>query len=509
MKPSGIVPQNTPREFHLDEMFFSTTDRRGVIALGNAVFVRVSGYREEDLVGSPHNIIRHPDMPRAAFRLVWTQLLAGEPVVAYVKNLAADGGYYWVVALITPVADGFLSIRFKPTAPLRALVEQVYARMLAAEAAAKDLPDGGRKGMDEAAAILAAALVENGFADYGAFMRAMLHAELKSREEAVARDHRRIIPAWPESAAGDRAGSLAGSLHAIYLGGQKAYARIHQLYARLDEFAAMNEELENKSRFVLGLTREFRFISINASLESTKLGEEGNSLGVIAHYLGEMSLQISRTVEGLTARIHAVLEKLRAIIFHFATAQLQIEMTLVFCRESLDRLLEADAVTDAAVVATHRAMIERLQTAFRETTQRAVGALGSLGRDLQELDVHSQELHRTVTALQVAHVSGLIEANQLKNEGAFAAMFGEVRAQIDTTREELSGLDTIIERLGTLAAEAPALAAVITGAVAQMDGAVAGLIYAGKEAGPAPRPGVLPPAAPVRMGMNRLAGAPR
>jgi hypothetical protein len=88
-------------------------------------------------------------------------------------------------------------------------------------------------------------------------------------------------------------------------------------------------------------------------------------------------------------------------------------------------------------------------------------------------------------------------------------MFGEVRAQIDTTREELSGLDTIIERLGTLAAEAPALAAVVTGAVAQMDGAVAGLTYAGRETGPAPRPGVLPPAVPVRTGMSRLAGAPR
>lgn len=475
MKPTKVAPRDAPRVFHLDEMFFSTTDRRGVIALGNAVFVRVSGYSEAELIGSPHRIIRHPDMPRAAFRLVWSHLLAGRPIVAYIKNLAADGAYYWVVALITPVGNGFLSIRFKPTSRLHAVVDRIYARMLAAEAAMRDQPDGGRKGMDAADAVLAAALKEHGFPNYDVFMRAMLHEELASRTAALAAERRSVVPAWPEAAAGGRIGSLAGCLHAVYQGGQQAYRHIQQLGSRLDEFAAMNEELQHKSGFVLGLTREFRFISINAALESTKLGEQGGSLGVIANYLGQVSLEISRTVEGLTARIHAVLEKLRAVIFHFSAARLQIEMTLIFCRESLDRLLAAGEITDASVVATQRTMIEQLQAAFGETNRHAVRELGSLEQDLKLLDQHAQELHRTVTALQVAHVSGLIEANQLKDEEAFAGMFGEVRTQIDNTREELAGLDTIIERLSALSREAPAIAAAVTAIVAQMDRDVTGL----------------------------------
>jgi hypothetical protein len=116
-----------------------------------------------------------------------------------------------------------------------------------------------------------------------------------------------------------------------------------------------------------------------------------------------------------------------------------------------------------------------LQAAFGETNARATGELGSLAQDLTLLDQHAQELHRTVTALQVAHVSGLIEANQLKDEEAFAGMFGDVRTQIDNTRDELAGLDTIIESLGALSREAPAIAAAVNGIVAQMGRDVAGL----------------------------------
>src|SRR4051812_27090860 len=98
---SPITPRDVESPFGIEELFYSTTDRKGVILHGNDVFVRVSKHARERLVGSPHNIIRHPDMPRAAFRLVWETILSGSPVVAYVKNMAANGDYYWVTALIT------------------------------------------------------------------------------------------------------------------------------------------------------------------------------------------------------------------------------------------------------------------------------------------------------------------------------------------------------------------------------------------------------------------------
>ena len=77
------TPKDQEARFLLEEMFFSTTDARGVITFGNDIFVRVSGYPLVDMVGKPHNIIRHPDMPRAVFRLFWDYLQAGRSVVAY------------------------------------------------------------------------------------------------------------------------------------------------------------------------------------------------------------------------------------------------------------------------------------------------------------------------------------------------------------------------------------------------------------------------------------------
>jgi PAS domain S-box-containing protein len=64
----------------------------------NDVFIRVSGYAEADLIGQPHSIIRHPDMPGAVFSLLWDTIPAGQEISAYIVNLSADGGHYWVLA---------------------------------------------------------------------------------------------------------------------------------------------------------------------------------------------------------------------------------------------------------------------------------------------------------------------------------------------------------------------------------------------------------------------------
>jgi len=107
MKP--IEPINEAREFAATELFFSTTDLKGRIQRANSVFQRIAAWSWEELEKKPHNIIRHPDMPRIVFQILWDYIQEGRPVVAFVKNLAHDGRYYWVVALVTPMPDGYLS----------------------------------------------------------------------------------------------------------------------------------------------------------------------------------------------------------------------------------------------------------------------------------------------------------------------------------------------------------------------------------------------------------------
>jgi len=136
------TPSGAERSFDPEEIIVSKTDVRGVITYANDVFLRVSAYDEADLVGKPHNVVRHPSMPRVVFALLWERIQAGSEVFAYVLNLAADGAHYWVFAHITPTFDAHGTIighhsnrRWVPP-ETRRQVATLYATLLAAERAA-------------------------------------------------------------------------------------------------------------------------------------------------------------------------------------------------------------------------------------------------------------------------------------------------------------------------------------------------------------------------------------
>lgn len=136
-----VRPSNGEAPFALHEVFFSRTDERGIVLAGNYVFKRVAHYDWEELIGAPHKVIRHPDMPRGVFQLFWDTLKAGESMGAYVKNKSKDGLYYWVFAVVVPCNGGFLSARIKPSSPLFEEVKAAYAEMLQGEANAGLSPE--------------------------------------------------------------------------------------------------------------------------------------------------------------------------------------------------------------------------------------------------------------------------------------------------------------------------------------------------------------------------------
>lgn len=126
--------------FGNDEIIVSKTNIKGHITYCNDVFLRVSGYTEKELLGQPHSIIRHPDMPRAVFKLLWDTLAAGSEVFAYVNNRTKRGDNYWVLAHVTPSRDAHRNIigyHSNRRVPDQAIVEQtiapLYAQLLAEE----------------------------------------------------------------------------------------------------------------------------------------------------------------------------------------------------------------------------------------------------------------------------------------------------------------------------------------------------------------------------------------
>jgi aerotaxis receptor len=463
-----VAIQDAPREFALHEVFFSTTDRKGVITSGNSVFVRVSGFQPGELVGQPHNIIRHPDMPRAAFRLLWRTLAAGKSFVALVKNLAKDGRYYWVVAFIMPVADGYLSIRFKPSSPLLAEVEPLYARMRAAEREHGDGGEAGRAGMDAAERLLGEALQALGFASYEAFMWTLLQVEMKSRDaglRAGASEKGRGI------VAAEGAASLAAHLQAIHESGRRACAQIDRLYHRLGELTGFGADLMKKSAFVTDLTREIRFVALSTSLEATRLGEMGSTLGVIAQFLGTTSTQTADEVARLTRRIRDITAEMQEVSYHLSGARLQIEMVLIFC----DELLAGGTGTVADARHGPARMIAELKGAFAATAAKALGLLNSLGAHLHELNGDSEGLRKTMLMLQVAQISGLVETSRIRADSAVGSIFDEVRRHVLRTSEELGQLGEITGDFAGLVQATPEIERAVLTSVGEMEEHVARL----------------------------------
>ena len=136
---SRVAPSGKEKVMRENDFIVSKTDTKGIITYGNRIFIEFSGYDESELIGTQHNIIRHPDMPRAVFKLLWDTIVQGKEISAYVKNMAKDGSFYWVFANVTPDFDergnisGYFSVRRKPKADAVAVVSGLYQAMLEAE----------------------------------------------------------------------------------------------------------------------------------------------------------------------------------------------------------------------------------------------------------------------------------------------------------------------------------------------------------------------------------------
>lgn len=127
------------RMFGDNELIVSKTDLSGRITYANELFVSLSGYSRSELMGAAHSIVRHPDMPRGIFKLLWDLVSTGREVFAFVKNQSKNGDYYWVLAHVTPTVGGDGSIigyhsnRRTPDRSAIEAIEPVYAVMLAEE----------------------------------------------------------------------------------------------------------------------------------------------------------------------------------------------------------------------------------------------------------------------------------------------------------------------------------------------------------------------------------------
>lgn len=358
-QPEGEV------NFGLEDLFFSRTDRRGVILAGNDVFQRVSGFAWAELLGAPHKIIRHPDTPRAVFRILWDALGGGHPMGGYVKNRARNGDYYWVFAVILPTDEGFLSIRLKPSTPLFAQIAAVYADLAARERAERLDPG-------DSARMLWTIVTEAGFTSYTTFMASALGQELAARDTRLGR------PADPRT-------------------------------RRLIE---MNEALERVTQEQKKLLRSFealQSIPNNMRLVASRLEPSGGPVSAISENYRASSLVISDRlrsfVSGRENLCDRVSRQVARALFLLGANRVLAEMIASF--RQADPVAGVDWPMEA----------EKLGRARDLTLQESRTALASAVGHAEELARSSAEIRRLMLGLDTIRVMGRVECGRLRENG--------------------------------------------------------------------------------------------
>lgn len=129
----------TEKTFPVDDIIVSKTDKKGIITYANDIFLEIADYKEHEVIGKPHNVIRHPEMPRCVFKLLWDTVSSGEELFAYVLNRTKHNDYYWVLAHVTPTFDdnneiiGYHSNRRVPNPEAIKIIQPLYRHLKTVE----------------------------------------------------------------------------------------------------------------------------------------------------------------------------------------------------------------------------------------------------------------------------------------------------------------------------------------------------------------------------------------
>jgi PAS domain S-box-containing protein len=134
-----VTPTGVERFFPESDLIVSKTDTRGIITYANKLFVEIADYSLPEVIGSPHNMVRNPQMPRCVFKLLWDRINDGKELFAYVVNSAKNGDHYWVLAHVTPSFDehgrvvGYHSNRRTPRRDAVSAIQSIYRQLISKE----------------------------------------------------------------------------------------------------------------------------------------------------------------------------------------------------------------------------------------------------------------------------------------------------------------------------------------------------------------------------------------
>ena len=410
MRAVKIQPKNVEAKFNVDEIFFSSTDLKGIILSGNRVFFDVAKYEPEELIGSPHNIVRHPDMPKTIFKLLWDYIKGKKPIVAYVKNLAKDGSFYWVVALVLPIIgkDGkikkYLSIRVKPTSKYFEIIPALYKKLKEVE---------NKYGVDDAISYLSEELEKLGFDSYDDFMYSVLREEILSKADVL---KVKSIDIYPKD-------EFSRAIYAIFKFAKDIDNIYDEIYSKIGKLEEFGKILKEKSEYIFNLTDNIRLISLNSSVESFKLGSDGASFSVLSAEMRKNSEVGNKIIEEMKNTTDEISIVLRNIVDSISISKLEIIAITQFLNEIINYGKDEHSGQSLC----------DLMYLLDKNSQEDMNLSYELNKLLQDINENIKKLKILIKRLEFLYLNGMVESAH-QTETSFSIIFTEVNKLVESTR---------------------------------------------------------------------------
>ncbi|WP_160142258.1 methyl-accepting chemotaxis protein [Pigmentiphaga humi] len=402
----------------------TTTDLKGRITYANPAFVEVSGFARDELVGQPHNIVRHPDMPVEAFADLWQTIKRGQPWRGLVKNRCKDGGFYWVEAYVTPLHEngahvGYMSVRNAPDRTEVAATEALYADMAAGKARfpATHRPHWWhRPGPWSAAGAIATLLVALGGW---------------------------LLPHWGWLVA--QAGVIAALAAVWRVRIATPLQRIGSALAAIGE-GRLSERVESRHQFDLG--------GLPMRVESTRIHMRSTLCDV---------LQVANAVDGSANRVNGEIMAIRGVIDEqrdrLTRIAAAVEQMSVAIREASQHTGTALSLSESALneVDTAEAKIGdsvRGTNSVAEAVGRTNAQIGSLHDLVSTIAGVTQAISEIANQTRLLSLNAAIEAARAGENGrGFGVVAEEVRTLSDRTAGSTGDIGHALEAITRFATE--------------------------------------------------------